>query len=160
MPTWEDTLSLRFVLDLLAMDALQGAWRNAGKAPVAFAGYGGGAKFAGWLSVMFASQHAHVVGVYQASIEDETLINAAMQFQVLTDATYLDVPVYLYGGASDTGASAERLRDVQKKLQRFGYKNVDLAFREGSAETDPLALRHALDWFRDRPGVAITPSVR
>ena len=49
--------------------------------------HGGGAKLAGWLATMFSSQHSNVIGIYQSGLEEETLINAAMQFQVLTDET-------------------------------------------------------------------------
>jgi hypothetical protein len=144
---WEDTLSLRFVLDLLAMAALHDCWLHAGRAPIAFGGYGGGAKFAGWLSSMFVSQNSHVVGVFQAGIEDETLRSAAMQFQVLQSPDFLNVPVYLHGGSSEATEQAGRLRGVQKTLLDAGFKNVGIGFLEGSHPDDPEALRRALAWF-------------
>jgi hypothetical protein len=133
------------------MSGLHDSWRNSGQAKIAFAGYGGGAKFAGWLAAMFASQNSRIAGVYEAGIEDETLINAAMQFQVLTNDAFLEVPIYFHGGARDGTATVGRLRDVADKLHSAGFKNVGVGVLAGAMPgNDPAALHPALDWFRAR----------
>jgi len=144
---WQDNVSLRFVLDLLAVEALHAAWTHAGTAPIAFAGLGGGARFAAVLSSMFASQHSVVIGVYQAGFDEESFRNPAMQFQVLLDDQFLRMPIYLHGGASDASPSAARLHVVQQSLEDAGFKNIRLAFADGSNPADPDALRLALNWF-------------
>lgn len=149
--TWDDTVSLRFVLDLVVMAALHDAWHNAGRAAIAFAGEEGGARLAGWLGAMFVSQHSRVIGVFQESLAEESLINAAMQFQVLTNEDYLTIPVALYGGRATRRVPDQRLRKMEGSLVSAGFKNVVVA-SDSPDDDDGEALRSALRRFGEEAG--------
>ena len=142
----EDLLSLRYALASVAMDAVHPHWRDAGQATLAFAGFSGGAKYAGWLAALFATQRARVIGIFLSGVNEEPVATAARQFKVL-DEDYRSVPVFLQAGRSDTVATPNRHREIRAELLRSGFRSVRLEVVEVGHKVDATWLRTALEWF-------------
>jgi predicted esterase len=142
----DDLLSLRYALDAAALAALKTRWRNADKPLLAFAGFSGGAKYAGWLAALFRGQGARVGGVYMAGVNQDALGDAARKFGVL-DASFRHLPVFLQGGLKDEVATPAQHRRVQAELRDAGFKQVRLEFVPGDHAVDTSLLQGALEWF-------------
>lgn len=144
----EDDLALRYALDLAALAVLKLQWPGAGKAPLAFGGFSGGAKCAGWLAAAFASIGRPIVGIYLAGINEDTVSSGARELKVLDD-TYKRVPIFLLSGEKDDIATPADHLNIRDSLKRTGFKNVRLEYFPGPHVVDPAPLRAALDWFRE-----------
>jgi len=147
----EDSLSLRYALASVALDAVHPRWRDAGQAMLAFAGFSGGAKFSGWLAALFTTQGARVNGIFLAGVNEEPVATAARQFKVLDDA-YRSVPVFLQAGRSDTVATPDRHREIMAELRKRGFSSVRLEVIDGGHQVDATHLRAALEWFAASEG--------
>ena len=143
-----DDVGLRYALNTAALAALASQWPGAGKAPLAFGGFSGGAKYSGWLAAAFASQGRPISGIYLAGTNTDTIVAAAQHFNVLNDA-FKGVPVFLQSGDKDEIATPGEHRAIHDDLKRAGFKNVRLKFSDAAHEVDPVPLRAALDWFRE-----------
>lgn len=142
----DDTLSLRYALARTALAAVQPLWRDAGQAALAFAGFSGGAKYAGWLAALFASQHARVAGVFLSGVNEDPLAAAAREFGVL-DEGFRATPVVLQGGRDDTVATPDQHREVERKLREARFRAVRLEWVDGGHRVDAARLPAALAWF-------------
>jgi predicted esterase len=149
----DDQLMLRFALDLAALVALQPHWKDAGHAPLAFAGFSGGAKYSGHLAALFRRQGARLAGVYMAGVNQNAFGEAARQFGVLDDALR-DVPVFLQGGTRDRVATPAQHRAIEADLGRDGFRRVRLELVPGGHALDPTPLEEALRWFA---GLRVAP---
>ena len=144
----DDDVPLRIVLDLAALALLAQQWPGAERAGLAFAGFSGGAKFAGWLAAAFARQGRSIVGVYQAGINEDALLPAAARFDTM-NAVFRGVPVFLQSGRSDEIATPVQHREVATKLKRAGFEHVRVEYVDGPHRVDPAPLATALHWFRE-----------
>jgi len=142
----DDLLQLRYVLGQAALAALKPMWKGAEQPRIAFAGFSGGAKYAGWLAALFRSRGAQVAGVYMAGVNTNALGEAAKQFGVLDDATRA-VPVFLQGGLKDRVATPAQHRGIEGDLRAAGFKRVQLEFVPGPHAVDATPLQGALQWF-------------
>lgn len=149
----QDDVPLRLALAKAALATLATQWPAAAKAPLAFGGFSGGAKYSAWLAAAFASEGRTLIGVYMAGINQETLIAAAEKFNVL-DAKFKNVPVFLQSGRKDEIATPEQHRVIFADLKRAGFRRVQIAYFPGAHEVDPAPLRAALDWFKTMATVA------
>jgi predicted esterase len=147
VPVERDDVNLRYALNAAALAALQSQWPGAGKAPLAFGGFSGGAKFAGWLAAAFARQGRSIIGIYLAGINSDTVIAAARDFGVLNE-TFRRTPIFLQSGQNDVVATPGDHRSIQGELERAGFRQVRIEYWAGSHDVDPRSLRTALDWFR------------
>jgi predicted esterase len=143
-----DDVGLRYALNAAALAALASQWPAAGKAPLAFGGFSGGAKYSGWLAAAFARQGRSIIGIYLAGINSDTIVPAGQHFNVLK-GTFKRVPVFLQSGENDEIATPADHQVVRDELQRAGFRYVRLERVAGSHEVDPAPLRAALDWFRE-----------
>ena len=143
----QDDVPLRLALVKAALAALALQWPGSGKAPLAFGGFSGGAKYSGWLAAAFASEGRNIIGIYLAGINQDTLVAAAEQFHVL-DAKFRNVPVFLQSGETDVVATPADHRAIYDELKSAGFRRVRLEFVPGAHEVDPGPLRAALDGFR------------
>lgn len=141
-----DTSQLRLALNNAALAALRKVRPAAANAPLAFAGFSGGAKYSGWLAAAFARQGRKVIGLYQAGINEDTLSEAARHFDIL-DAHFRRTPVFLQSGAKDPVATPEDHRKVAASLARSGFGHVRIETSPGGHEVDAWSLREALEWF-------------
>lgn len=150
-----DTLSMRFALVRTALAALRPRWPGGASPPLAFAGFSGGAKYAGWLAALFAQQRERLAGLYLAGINEEVVVDAAQRLQVLDDA-YRAVPVLLQAGRDDDVAPPERHRVALSALNDAGFRAVRLELVDGPHAPNAAALPDALAWFaaqwRERHG--------
>lgn len=143
----QDDVPLRLALTTAALATLELRWPGAGKAPLAFGGFSGGAKYSGWLAAAFASQGRTVMGIYLAGINEDSLLEAAEYFRVL-DAKFLNIPVFLQSGEQDAISTPADHRAVQADLKRAGFRRVRIEYFQGSHDIDPTPLRTALEWFQ------------
>ncbi len=153
----EDDVPRRLVLDLTALALLDEELPGTARAPLAFGGISGGAKFAGWLAAAFVRQGRTVIGVYQAGINEDTLLPASATFDVL-DANFRRIPVFLQSGRHDEIATPVDHREIAAKLKKAGFANVRIEYFAGEHEVDPVPLGAALRWFREVAGLpAVDP---
>ena len=148
VPIEQDEVALRYALDSAALAALKLQWPGASKAPLAFGGFSGGAKYSGWLAAAFASQKRTILGIYLAGINQDTIVSAAREFKVLDEA-YKRVPVFLQSGESDEIATPADHRRVQSDLERAGFRHVRVEYFPGPHAVDTRLLHTALYWFRE-----------
>ena len=141
-----DDVNLRYALNAAALAALQSQWPEAGKAPIAFGGFSGGAKYSGWLAAAFARQGRSIIGIYLAGINSDAVIPAARHFGVLSES-FGRTPVFLQSGQRDKVATPVDHRSIYDQLKRGGFREVRIEYGPGSHEVDPPSLRTALDWF-------------
>ena len=142
----QDDVPLRLALSKAAFATLELQWPGAGTAPLAFGGFSGGAKYSGWLAAAYASEGHTVIGIYMAGINQDTLVSAATQFNVLNTA-FKGVPVFLQSGETDEVSTPVEHRAVYADLKRAGFRRVRLDYFQGSHDVDPAPLRIALEWF-------------
>ncbi len=149
----EDDVPMRLSLNMAALAVLGRQWPEAGKAPLAFGGFSGGAKVSGWLAAAFASRGRTIIGVYLAGINEDTVVAAATQFKVL-NAAFRRVPVFLQSGENDEVSTPADHRDVLSRLKKAGFENVRIEYFPGEHEVNPKPMRAALEWFRE---IAVSP---
>jgi hypothetical protein len=144
----DDHVPLRLALNTAALSVLEARSPGAGNVPLAFAGFSGGAKYSGWLAAAFARQGRPLIGVYLSGSNEETLVDAARQFDVF-DAGFKRVPVFLHAGATDELAGVAELKRLATALRRSGFENVRTVTAPGGHAVDSDSLGAALDWFRE-----------
>ena len=144
----QDDVALRLALNTAALAVLTLQWPAADKAPLAFGGFSGGAKYSGWLAAAFASQGRFITGIYLAGINTDAVVSAAEHFKVL-NASFKRVPVFLQSGDNDGVSTPADHRKIHDDLKRAGFRNVRLESFPGTHEVDPGPLRKALVWFRE-----------
>lgn len=146
----EDTLSLRFALVRAALAAVPGLWRDAATGPLAFAGFSGGAKYAGALAALFAQQGSTIAGVFLAGVNEEPLAGAARRLGVL-DARFAATPVFLQAGRFDRIAPPQRHEQLLSELREAGFTRLRLGLLDIEHGPDAGALAEALAWFAQAP---------
>jgi predicted esterase len=142
----EDVLSLRFALARIALAVVQPSWADADQAAVAFAGFSGGAKYAGALAALFAAEGRRVGGVFMSGVNEEPMVSAARRIGRFDD-TLRAVPVFLQGGRGDRIATPQRHEALRDELRQAGLARVRLEFVDGGHEPDATWLQAALQWF-------------
>jgi predicted esterase len=124
-------------------------WPRAARARIAFGGFSGGAKCAGWLAAAFASRGRGIAGIYLAGINEDTIVSAARDLDVL-DARFKRTPVFVQSGYDDTMATPVQHMDVADRLKRAGFANVRVEHFAGGHVVEPALFGTALDWFNAR----------
>jgi predicted esterase len=153
----EDNVPLRYALNVAALAALRLQWPGVDKAPLAFAGFSGGSKYSGWLAATFASRGRRIIGIYVAGINEDTVLDAARELNVLNES-YKNVPVFLQSGETDeisTPADHQRIRD---ELRRAGFRHLRIEYFPGPHVVDPGPLGVGLAWFRELGGLTAAPN--
>src|SRR6266404_5641748 len=101
-----DSTQWRLGLLGAALEAIRKEWPQSAKWPVAFAGFSGGSKRSGVLGAMLAkSGSVRVCGFFLSGINEDRLGEAYKTYQ--PGGGFLDVPVWLSSGASDTVATPQ-----------------------------------------------------
>ena len=142
----QDDVPLRLALNTAALAVLARDTPDAGRAPLAFGGFSGGAKYSEWLAAAFASQGRSVIGIYLAGINQEMLADAARQFDILT-AAFRRTPIFLQTGERDEVSTPADHQAVASALRRAGFRNIRIEYFSGAHEVAPAPLRRALEWF-------------
>ena len=142
----QDDVPLRLALATAALATLAQDTPDASRAPLAFGGFSGGAKYSEWLAAAFASQGRSVIGIYLAGINEESLADAAHRFGVAT-AAFRRTPIFLQAGEKDEVSTPADHQAVASELRRAGFRNVRIEFFPGAHEISSGPLRTALEWF-------------
>ena len=138
----QDGVPMRLALNTAALAVVSREWPDAAKAPLAFGGFSGGAKYSGWLAAAFASQRRAVIGIYLAGINQNTVIDGATQFGVL-DGAFRRIPVFLQVGDQDDIATPTDHRTLASELRHAGFKNVRVESFVGKHEVEAELLHTA-----------------
>jgi hypothetical protein len=142
-----DSTQWRLGLLAAALEAIRKEWPQASRWPVAFAGFSGGAKRSGVLGAMLAkSGSVRVCGFFLSGINEDRLSEGYKTYQ--PGRSFLEVPVWLSSGASDTVATPQAHNLVKASLERTGFKRVRLEQFGGRHQLKMSEVRRALQWFR------------
>ena len=142
-----DSTQWRLGLLGAALEAIRKDWPQFAKWPVAFAGFSGGSKRSGVLGAMLArSGSVRVCGFFLSGINEDRLGEAYKTYQ--PGRGFLEVPVWLSSGASDTVATPAAHNVVKASLERTGFKRVRLEQFGGGHQLKMSEVRRALQWFR------------
>lgn len=142
-----DTTGWRAAMTLAALDALHTSFPGSNKWPVACAGYSGGAKRAGLIAPLLALAGNRMIGIYLTGINEDRLSVAYHQFRPGT--AFLDTPVFVSSGASDTVAKPNEQYQVKLSMERTGFRRVRFeTFPEGHVVKNARTIE-ALRWFRE-----------
>lgn len=142
----EDQVALRIVLAAAAIAGLRVQWPASAQSPLAFGGFSGGAKHAGWLAASFARRGRSVIGVYLSGVNEETLSQGMSGFEI-KDEAFKRVRVFVQAGLKDEIAAPDDVRNVMASLERAGFSRTKVAWTSGGHEVEPESLRGALRWF-------------
>jgi hypothetical protein len=141
-----DTTGWRTAMTLSALDALDASFPWSNKWPVACAGYSGGAKRAGLIAPLLALAGNHMIGIYLTGINEDRLSVAYHQFRPGT--AFLDTPIFVSSGTSDTMAKLNDQYQVTLSMKRTGFRRVRFeTFPEGHVVKNSRTIE-ALRWFR------------
>lgn len=142
-----DSTQWRLGLLGAALEAIRKEWPQTGRWPVAFAGFSGGSKRSGVLGAMLAkSGSVRVCGFFLSGINEDRLGEAYRTYQ--PGRGFLEVPVWLSSGSSDSVATPQAHNLVKASLERTGFKRVRLEQFGGGHQLKLSEVRKALQWFR------------
>jgi hypothetical protein len=142
-----DSTQWRLGLLGAALEAIRKEWPQTSRWPVAFAGFSGGSKRSGTLGVMLAkSGSVRGCGFFLSGINEDRLGEAYKTYQ--PGRGFLEVPVWLSSGASDSVATPVAHNLVKASLERTGFKRVRLEQFGGGHQLKMAEVRRALQWFR------------
>ena len=146
-----DSTQWRLGLLAAALEAIRKEWPQSSRWPVAFAGFSGGSKRSGILGPMLArSGSVRVCGFFLSGINEDRLSEGYKTYQ--PGRGFLEVPVWLSSGASDTVATPQAHNLVKASLERTGFKRVRLEQFGGGHQLKMSEVRRALQWFRQLGG--------
>ena len=146
-----DSTQWRLGLLAAALEAIRKEWPQTSRWPVAFAGFSGGAKRSGILGPMLArSGSVRVCGFFLSGINEDRLSEGYKTYQ--PGRGFLEVPIWLSSGASDTVATPQAHNLVKASLGRTGFKRVRLEQFGGGHQLKMSEVRRALQWFRQLGG--------
>lgn len=142
-----DSTQWRLGLLAAALEAIRKEWPQTSRWPVAFAGFSGGSKRSGILGPMLAkSGSVRVCGFFLSGINEDRLSEGYKTYQ--PGRGFLEVPVWLSSGASDTVATPQAHNLVKASLERTGFKRVRLEQFGGGHQLKMSEVRRGLQWFR------------
>ena len=88
----------------------------------------------------------NICGFFLSGINDDKMSEAYKTYQ--PGRGFLEVPVWLSSGASDTVATPAAHYLVKASLERTGFKRVRLEQFGGGHQLKMSEVRRALQWFR------------
>jgi hypothetical protein len=143
-----DSTQWRLAMLAAALEAVRKEWPQSAKWPLAFAGFSGGSKRSGTLGVMLAKTGSvRICGFFLSGINEDRLGEAYKTYQ--PGRGFLEIPVWLSSGSSDTVATPQSHYLVQASLERTGFKRVRLESFTGQHQLKMSEVRRALHWFRE-----------
>ena len=142
-----DSAAWRFAVLAAALQMIRQDWPQSVQWPVALAGFSGGAKAADSLAPMLAaSGKVRVCGIFLGGINSDRL-SAAYQ-EVHPSADFLNVPIWISGGADDKIAPPASEQLVYYSVKRAGFRQVRLEQFFGGHKLNTAEIQAALRWFR------------
>jgi pimeloyl-ACP methyl ester carboxylesterase len=146
VPVTPETNAFRYGLAQAALEGLATRWPGAAQAPLALAGFSGGAKYSGYLGAMFARDGRLPVGLFLGGCNEPTPHAAFYQYRPARKA-FRGVPVFLSSGVEDRIATPADHERVARVLRNFGFQKVRLESYAGAHVLHPTHLTDALRWF-------------
>lgn len=148
IPARSDSDAWRLSMLAATLDEMHRQWPQSQAWPVAFAGISGGAKRTGFMASMLATTKTlRICGLFLCGINDDRISVAYQRFR--PPPSFLEVPIWLSSGISDTIAPTYSHQHVQNSLARTGFKKVRLETFDGRHQVKPAELQRALRWFRE-----------
>jgi len=143
-----DSTQWRLGMLAAALEAMRKDWPQSAKWPVAFAGFSGGSKRSGALGAMLAKTGSvRICGFFLSGINEDRLGESYKTYQ--PGKGFLEVPVWLSSGTTDTVATPQAHDLVKLSLERTGFKRVRLERFDGQHQLKMSEVRRALRWFRE-----------
>lgn len=143
-----DSLQWRLVPLTAGLQFLRSSWPQSAQWPVAFAGFSGGAKRAGIVAAMLASNHRlKISGMFLAGINSDRVSAAVKDYHPPAD--FLKVPIWISSGSTDPIATPGLEEGVYYSLKRTGFTNVRLEKFFGGHTLKRTDVQRALHWFRE-----------
>jgi hypothetical protein len=143
-----DSTQWRLGMLAAALEAVRKDWPQSARWPIAFGGFSGGSKRSGVLGAMLAKTGSvRICGFFLSGINEDRLGEAYKTFQ--PGPGFLEVPVFLSSGDSDTVATPQSHTLVKASLERTGFKRVRLEQFAGQHQLKMSEVRRALRWFRE-----------
>lgn len=143
-----DSLQWRLVPLTAGLQFLRSSWPQSAQWPVAFAGFSGGAKRAGIVAAMLASNHGlKISGMFLAGINSDRVSAAVKDYHPPAD--FLKVPIWISSGSTDPIATPGLEEGVYYSLKRTGFTNVRLEKFFGGHALKRSDVQRALHWFRE-----------
>ena len=142
-----DSTQWRLALLAAALEAVRKEWPQSARWPLAFAGFSGGSKRSGIVGAMLAKTGSvRICGFFLSGINEDRLGEAYKTYQ--PGPGFLEVPIWLSSGSSDSVATPQSHNLVKASLERTGFKRVRLEQFAGSHQLKMSEVRRALQWFR------------
>jgi hypothetical protein len=143
-----DSTQWRLGMLAAALEAVRKDWPQSARWPIAFGGFSGGSKRSGALGAMLAKTGSvRICGFFLSGINEDRLGEAYKTFR--PGPGFLEVPVFLSSGDSDTVATPQSHTLVKASLERTGFKRVRLEQFAGQHQLKMSEVRRALRWFRE-----------
>jgi hypothetical protein len=141
-----DSAAWRAAMTLAAVDALHRSFPGSEKWPVICGGISGGARRAGFLAPLLATNGCHIIGIYLTGVNQDHLTDGYQKFQ--PGAGFLTTPVFIAAGRDDRTARLDQQYDVMSSIKRTGFQRVKIEIFSGGHEVKNFETRTALQWFR------------
>jgi len=143
-----DSTQWRLAMLAAAFEAIRKDWPQSAKWPIAFAGFSGGSKRSCVLGAMLAkTRSVSICGFFLSGINVDRLTESYKTYQ--PGPSFLEIPVWLSSGSSDTVATPSSHNLVKSSLERTGFKHVRLERFDGQHQLKLSEVRRALQWFRE-----------
>lgn len=143
-----DSTQWRLAMLAAALEAVRKDWPQSARWPLAFAGFSGGSKRSGILGAMLAKTGSvRICGFFLSGINEDRLGEAYKTYQ--PGRGFLEIPVWISSGTSDTVATPQSHDLVKASLERTGFKRVRLERFAGQHQLKMSEVRRALHWFRE-----------
>ncbi len=146
VPPRDDSNAWRWALLASALDHLHAHWPSSKKWPVACAGFSGGAKRSGYLAAILAKADYRVVGMWMGGCNEDMATEGLAVYQPDRNR-FLEVPIFLSSGTSDTVATPQHHQHVMESMQKTGFKKIRLRSYEGGHGIFSDHIKEALAWF-------------
>lgn len=143
-----DSTQWRLAMLAAALEVVRKDWPQSATWPLAFAGFSGGSKRSGVLGAMLSKTGSvRICGFFLSGINEDRLGEAYKTYQ--PGRGFLEIPVWLSSGSSDTVATPQSHDLVKASLERTGFKRVRLERFAGQHQLKMSEVQRALHWFRE-----------
>jgi predicted esterase len=127
-----------------AIDYVIAAWPTAKSWPIACGGMSGGAKNSTFIAADLARDHHRVIGMLMMGCNQDM---ATVAYRRSAPPGFLNVPVFLSSGKSDTIATPAQHEVVKNSLRATGFQKVRLESFDGAHDVYQPHVTEALKWF-------------
>ena len=143
-----DSFQWRLAPLTAGLQFLRSSWPQSAQWPVAFGGFSGGAKRAGSIATILATNRGlRICGLFLSGMNLDLVSSAYKNNQPPPD--FLNVPIWISSGTSDPIATPGLSEGAYFSIKRTGFKQVRLEKFFGGHVLKRSELQRALRWFRE-----------